>query len=83
MKTLNNYIQILPDKGEEKTEGGIVIPEMAREKPMSGIVERAENEEWVGKRVYYPDYCSSKIKLGNVLYHFVKAEELILITEGN
>lgn len=82
MTTLNTYCQILPDKPKEKTDGGIFIPEVAQDVPKSGIVERGK-QEYIGKRVYYPSYTPQKIKLGTVEYHFVKEEELILITDSN
>ena len=37
-KPLHDRIAVLPVPGEEKTTGGIIIPESAKEKPAEGIV---------------------------------------------
>jgi len=93
MTTLNNYVQILPDKPKTTSDGGIIIPDKAQEAPKSGIVERigpilingtiGNHDVLIGKRVYYPAYSPFTQKIGNIEYHFVKYEELILVTDGN
>ncbi|MCF8494109.1 MAG: co-chaperone GroES [Rickettsiaceae bacterium] len=37
-KPLHDRIAVLPVPGEEKTTGGIIIPDTAKEKPMQGKV---------------------------------------------
>lgn len=82
MKTLNNFLQILPDKPATKTAGGIVLPDVAQDVPKSGVVQLGD-PEFVGKRVYYPSFAPQKVTLGNIEYHFVKIEDCILVTDGN
>ncbi len=44
MKPLFNNILIKPEKQEEKTAGGIYIPDTVREKPVYGIVVEVSDE---------------------------------------
>lgn len=45
-----NRIYVQPAKAEEKTAGGIIIPDTAKEKPQRGIVIAVSNEDEDGKR---------------------------------
>ena len=38
IKPLQNWVVVMPDLAEEKTSGGLVIPESAQEKPEHGKV---------------------------------------------
>lgn len=35
---LNDFVAVRPDDPEERTEGGIIIPETSQEKPMRGTI---------------------------------------------
>ena len=38
MKPLHDRVLVQPDKAEERTASGIVLPDTAREKPMQGTI---------------------------------------------
>ena len=70
IKPLADRVLILPAPAEEKTIGGIIIPDTAKEKPLKGEVvavgHGTKDEEMVlktgayliGKRIYFMDICS-------------------------
>jgi len=73
----NVVIKII-DKSEEKTSGGIIIPEVAKEKPTEGniIALSADSSEEisVGDRVIFKEYAGTKVT------H--QGEEFLLIQES-
>ena len=56
IKPLNDWVVIQPVDAEEKTAGGIIIPEKAKEKPQIGVVEA------VGPGKYKPVDAKGKSK---------------------
>lgn len=56
-KTANGYLLIKLDTPEQMTAGGIVLPDTAKEKPISGII--VVNEDGPtdqSERVVFPSY---------------------------
>ncbi len=86
-KPLYDRIAIKPIEHEEKTKGGIIIPDTAKEKPMQGEVvavgKGIRNEKGevhplelkVGDKVLYGKWAGSEIK--------VNGEELIVMKESD
>lgn len=86
-KPLYDRIAIKPIDHEEKTKGGIIIPDTAKEKPMQGEVvavgkgfrnEKGEIhplELKVGDKVLYGKWAGTEIK--------VNGEELIVMKESD
>jgi chaperonin GroES len=74
-KPLHDRVAIKAIKPEEKTTGGIIIPDTAKEKPMQGEVvavgtgARGENgtvyplEVKVGDRVLYGKWAGTEVKI--------------------
>lgn len=85
MKILNDNVAVLEFKGKERSDGGIILPDGAKEHPLSGTVvavglgEKMENggrypmEVAVGDVVFYP------ARVGDVA--IVDSEELKIIPE--
>jgi len=84
VKPLRDKILVKPEKEEETTKSGIVLPETAKEKPQKGIVVAVgsgilQNGQIVplevkeGDTVVYKEYGPSEIK--------VEGEELLIISE--
>jgi chaperonin GroES len=72
------------EEQEEKTAGGIYVPDVAKEKPQKGTVEAvgAEVKEVkAGNQVLFDKYSGSKIKIDNVEFLIVKEEDLLGIIE--
>ncbi|MCC8370952.1 MAG: co-chaperone GroES [Rickettsia endosymbiont of Stiretrus anchorago] len=86
-KPLYDRIAIKPIEHEEKTKGGIIIPDTAKEKPMQGEVvavgKGIRNEKGevhslelkVGDKVLYGKWAGTEIK--------VNGEDLIVMKESD
>ena len=75
IKPLADRVLIAPAKAEEKTVGGIIIPDTAKEKPLQGEVLAVGNgtkdEEMVlkkGDTVLYGKYSGTELELDNEKY---------------
>jgi chaperonin GroES len=68
------------EEQEEKTAGGIYVPDVAKEKPQKGTVEAVGSEVKevkAGNQVLFDKYSGSKIKIDSVEYLIVKEEDLL------
>ncbi|MEY4463442.1 MAG: co-chaperonin GroES [Pseudomonadota bacterium] len=86
-KPLHDRIAIKPIEHEEKTKGGIIIPDTAKEKPMQGEIvavgtgtrnEKGEVhplELKVGDKVLYGKWAGTEIE--------IKGEKLIVMKEND
>ncbi|MGQ9575315.1 MAG: co-chaperone GroES [Thermoguttaceae bacterium] len=75
LKPLDERIVVEPVEAEEKTAGGIVLPDTAKEKPQRGTVlavgpgklldngQRAELSVAVGDEVIYGKYAGTDIEI--------------------
>jgi chaperonin GroES len=75
LKPLDDRIVVEPVEAEEKTAGGIVLPDTAKEKPQRGTVlavgpgklldngQRSELSVAVGDEVIYGKYAGTDIEL--------------------
>ena len=93
IKPLGDRILIKPLKAEEKTKGGIILPDTAKEKPQegkviavgkgktleSGKVEPLEVK--VGNKVLYGKYSGTEIKIDGEEHLIVKEEDILAIVE--
>jgi chaperonin GroES len=80
---------------EEKTKGGIIIPDTAKEKPMEGEVvavgpgARDENGKLValdvkaGDRILFGKWSGTEVKLDGVEYLIMKESDIMGILEGS
>jgi len=81
IQPINNYILIkLATEKEEKTTGGIIIPDTAREKPKEGEVvamaKGASEEISIGDRVIYKEYSGTEVKHEGEKYILIPAEDI-------
>jgi len=79
IKPLHDRVVILPAPAEEKTEGGIYIPETAKEKPLKGTVLA------VGEGTYATnngDFIPTKVKVGDEVVYGKYAGTEITLPEG-
>ena len=79
---------------EEKTKGGIIIPDTAKEKPMEGEVvavgpgARDETGKLValdvkaGDRILFGKWSGTEVKLNGVEYLIMKESDVMGIIEG-
>jgi chaperonin GroES len=93
LKPLEDRIVVKPHKAEEKTAGGIVLPEAAKEKPLMGKVVAVGDGKLLdsGKRgtmsvkkgdvVLYGKYGGSDIEMDGVEYKILREDEVLGIIE--
>ncbi len=86
IKPLADRVLILPAPAEEKTIGGIIIPDTAKEKPLQGEIIAAGNgtkdEEMVlkvGDRVLYGKYSGTELELEGKKYLIMRQSDVLAI----
>ena len=86
IKPLADRVLILPAPAEEKTVGGIIIPDTAKEKPLKGGVVAAGNgtkdEEMVlkvGDQVLYGKYSGTEIEFDGTKYLIMRQSDVLAI----
>lgn len=86
IKPLADRVLILPMPAEEKTIGGIIIPDTAKEKPLQGKVVAVGNgtkdEEMVisvGDQVLYGKYAGTEIEYENEKYLIMRQSDVLAI----
>jgi chaperonin GroES len=87
LKPLGDRVLVRPSKGEERTSGGILLPDTARKKPQEGKVlavgpgrvtkkgTRVPVAVKVGDTVIYSKWSGTEVKIGG--------EDLILVEEDS
>lgn len=86
IKPLADRVLILPAPAEEKTIGGIIIPDTAKEKPLKGEVIAAGNgtkdEEMVlkaGDHVLYGKFAGTEIELDGTKYLIMRQSDVLAV----
>ena len=86
IKPLADRVLILPAPVEEKTIGGIIIPDSAKEKPLRGEVIAVGNgtkdEEMIlkaGDHVLYGKYAGTELDLDGTKYLIMRQSDVLAI----
>lgn len=83
IKPLGERILIKIKTSEEKTAGGIVIPQAAQEKTQEGIVESVGDSPDIkvkkGDVVIYDKYAGTQIKIDDLDYLILKNEDVLAV----
>ena len=86
IKPLADRVLVKPATAEEKTIGGIIIPDSAKEKPLKGEVMAAGNgtkdEEMVlkqGDKVLYGKYAGTEIEWNGEQYLIMRQSDVLAI----
>ena len=86
IKPLADRVLVLPAPAEEKTIGGIIIPDSAKEKPLKGTVVAVGNgtkdEEMVVKptdTVLYGKYAGTELELEGEKYLIMRQADILAI----
>lgn len=86
IKPLADRVLIKPAPAEEKTVGGIIIPDTAKEKPLQGEVLAVgggtKDEEMVlkaGDRVLYGKYSGTEVELEGEKYLIMRQSDVLAI----
>lgn len=93
IRPLQDRIIVKRVEAEEKTKGGIIIPDSAKEKPMQGeviavgtgrILEKGKKqplEVKSGDRVLFSKYAGTDIKIDGVEHLIMKEDDILGIIE--
>ena len=86
IKPLADRVLIKPAPAEEKTAGGIIIPDTAKEKPLQGEVLATGNgtkdEEMVlkaGDTVLYGKYAGTEVEFDGVKYLIIRQSDVLAV----
>ena len=86
IKPLADRVLIQPAAAEEKTVGGIIIPDSAKEKPLKGIVVAvgtgSKDEEMIlkaGDTVLYGKYAGTELELDGEKYLIIRQSDVLAI----
>jgi chaperonin GroES len=86
IKPLADRLLVKPAAAEEKTLGGIIIPDSAMEKPLKGEVIAVGNgtkdEEMIlksGDQVLYGKYAGTEIELDGTQYLIMRQSDVLAI----
>ncbi len=93
IRPLQDRIIVRRLEGEEKTKGGIIIPDTAKEKPIEGKVIAAGNGKVLedgkvrpldikaGDRVLFSKYAGTEIKLDGEEHLIMREEDILGVIE--
>ena len=93
VRPLNDRVLVLRTGEEEKTSGGIIIPDTAKEKPQEGKVIAVGpgkvNEEGnkipldvkAGDKVLFGRYSGTEIKIDGVEHLIMREDDILAIIE--
>ena len=89
IKPLADRVLVKPAAAEEKTLGGIIIPDSAKEKPLKGEVVAVGNgtkdEEMVvkvGDNVLYGKYAGTEIEFEGEKYLMMRQSDIFAIIKS-
>ena len=89
IKPMNDRVLVLRVAEEQKTAGGIIIPDTAKEKPQEGKVvstgpgklgedgKRTPLEVKVGDRVLFGKYAGTEMKIDGVEHVFMREDDIL------
>lgn len=92
-KPLNDRILLKINDSEEKSAGGIIIPDSAQEKPMKGQVVAVGTgkvsdsgkvtplEVKAGQSVFFRKYAGTEVSIDGVEHMIMREDEILAIVE--
>lgn len=93
IKPLNDRVLVTRVEEEQKTGGGIIIPDTAKEKPQEGKVvavgpgkanddgKRTTPNVKAGDRILFSKYAGTEIKIDGVEHIFMREDDILGILE--
>jgi len=93
IRPLNEKIVVKRVEAEEKTKGGIVLPDTAKEKPKEGVVvslgngkllesgERAKFQVKEKDRVLFSSYAGTEVKIDGQEYLIMNEDDVLAIID--
>ena len=93
IRPLNDRVLVIREEEEQKSAGGIIIPDTAKEKPQRGKVvaagpgkmgedgKRVPLEVKTGDRILFGKYAGTDIKLDGVEHVLMREDDILSIVE--
>jgi chaperonin GroES len=93
VRPLNDRVLVVGVEEQEKTKGGIIIPDTAKEKPQEGKVIAVGPGKWdengkripldvkKGDRVLFGKYASNEIKIDGVEHLIMREDDILGILD--
>lgn len=91
LKPLGDRVIVKPKSPDEKTKGGIILPDTAQEKPMEGEVvavgpgkiddagKKVTMELKVGDKILYGKYSGTEVKIDNDEYLIMREADVYAV----
>ena len=86
LKPINDRVVVQPAEADEKTKGGIIIPDTAKEKPQRGKViavgpgkDGIEMTVSVGDNVLYGKYAGQESNYEGADYLIMREDDILVI----
>lgn len=95
LRPIHDKVVIERTEAEEKTAGGIVLPDTAKDKPQQGSViavgpgktldngGRSEPNVKVGDRIIFSSYAGTEVKVEGKAYLILSESEILAVIEGS
>jgi len=94
LRPLADRVVVKPVEDQDKTPGGIILPDTAKEKPMKGEIisvgpgnlndkgERVKLDVKKGDIVIYGKYSGTEFKLDNQEYLILRESDILAVIEN-
>lgn len=94
LQPLGDRVVVQRDESEEKTAGGIVLPDSAKDKPARGKIisigdgrllddgTRGDFQVKVGDRVLFTSYAGDNVKVGDDEFLLMREDDILAVIEG-
>jgi len=94
VRPLNDRVLVKRLQGEEKTAGGIIIPETAKEKPVEGLVvsvgvgKLLDNGSRIpvavkeGNKILFSKYAGTEVKIANEEHLIMREDDILGVIEN-
>jgi chaperonin GroES len=93
LKPLGDRIVVKPTQAEEKTKGGILLPDSAKERPQEGEAiavgpgktlesgVQSPMDIKVGDKVIYSKYGGTEVKINGETYMILRQDDVLAVKE--
>ena len=93
IRPLNDRVLVVRVEEEQKTKGGIIIPDTAKEKPQEGKIiaagpgkigdngKRTALNVKQGDKILFSKYAGTEIKIDGVEHIFMKEDDILGVLE--
>ena len=94
LQPLGDRVVVQREESEEKTAGGILLPDTAKDKPARGTVisvgngkllddgSRGKVQVKVGERIIFSSYAGETFKVDDEEYLLMREDDILAVIEG-